>query len=332
MVVWIIRRLLMGVSTVAVLSLLIFIMIQLPAGDYLDAFLAEQESATGQRPGMGRFEVEQMRAHFGLDKPLHIQYLKWVWNVVRFDLGWSLNTQQPVTQIISERLFLTVVLALFTVFFTWLLAVPIGIYSAVRKHTPEDYAFTFIGFIGLAIPDFLLALVMMYFAFQFFDLSIGGLFSPEYLDVGWSWGRVIDLTTHLWIPAVVLGTSGTAALIRIMRANTLDELSRPYVVTARAKGLSEFRLILKYPVRVALNPFVSTIGYVLPYLFSGSVIVSVVLSLPTIGPILLRSLLAQDTAMAATILWLMAVMTVVGTLISDILLMLVDPRIRIDSG
>ena len=330
MLSWILRRILIGISTVLVLSVIIFITIQLPAGDYIDALLAEFDPEE-EIFGGGRFEIEQIRAHLGIDKPMYVQYLKWVWNTVRGDFGWSLTSQQPVSEIISERLVLTVVLALFTVLFTWALAIPIGIYSAIRQYSVADYTFTFVGFIGLAVPDFLLALVLMYLAFQYFDLSIGGLFSSEFIDAGWSLSKVWDLFKHIWIPAIVLGTSGTAALIRIMRANILDELGRPYVVTARAKGLSELRTTVKYPVRVALNPFISTIGYVLPYLLSGSVIVSVVLSLPTVGPILLRSLLAQEINLAATIVWLMAIMTVVGTIISDILLMIADPRIKIET-
>ena len=252
--------------------------------------------------------------------------------MVRWDLGWSLSTQQPVSELIGERLFLTIILALVTKVFIWVLSVPIGIYSAVRQHSVADHTFTFIGFIGLAVPDFLLALALMYFAFVWFDLSVGGLFSFDYIDAPWSFGRALDLLQHMWIPAFVLGTSGTAALIRVMRANLLDELRKPYVVTARSKGKTEFKTIMKYPVRVALNPLISTVGYVLPALIGGSVIVSVVLSLPTIGPILLRSLLQQDAVLAGTLLLLIAALTVVGTLISDILLAVADPRIRIEES
>ena len=328
MLSFMIRRFLLGASTLVGLSVIVFIIVQLPEGDYLDVYkdlLAEQ---TGDENSVSPKEIEALRKFWGLDQPLYIQYGKWFWNLVRLDFGWSLEQHRPVIDVIGERLPLTVVLAVTTVIFTWLLAIPIGVYSAVRQHSVGDYTVTFVGFIGLAVPDFLFALALMYFAFQFFDLSIGGLFSPQYLDVGWSWGRVVDLTTHLWIPAIVLGTSGTASLIRIMRANLLDELEKPYVVTARAKGVTEWKLLIKYPVRVALNPFISTIGYVLPYLLSGSVIVSVVLSLPTLGPMLLRALLQQDVIFAGTVMMMLATMTVIGTLISDILLVISDPRIK----
>jgi peptide/nickel transport system permease protein len=241
----------------------------------------------------------------------------------------SLVHAKPIKDVLSERMTMTVVLTMSTILFTWVMAIPIGIYSAVRQRSVEDYTFTFIGFIGLATPDFLLALVMMYFAFVWFDFDVGGLQSREYYGAPWSIGKLLDLGEHLIIPVIVLGTSGTAGLIRIMRANLLDELRKPYVVTARAKGLRELRLTLKYPVRVALNPLISTIGYILPALISGSVIVSVVLSLPTVGPILLQSLLGEDMFLAGTIILFLGLLTIVGTLISDILLVIIDPRIRI---
>ena len=334
MIAFIVRRTLLAASTVAMLSLITFPIVQLPEGSYLDTYIDLAQSGEG---GAGEIrispqEIEALMSFWGLDQPLYIQYAKWVWNMARFDFGQSFDQTLPVIKVIGERLPLTVVLAVFTVIFTWILAIPIGIYSAVRHHSVGDYTFTFVGFIGLAVPDFLLGLVLMYFAFVYFDLSVGGLFSSQYLDAKWDLARVWNLLQHLWIPAVVLGTSGTAALIRIMRANLLDELSRPYVVTARAKGMSELRLILKYPVRVALNPFISTIGYVLPYLISGSVIVSVVLSLPTVGPILLRGLLQQDMYLASTIILILGLMTVIGTLLSDILLVISDPRIRFEGS
>jgi peptide/nickel transport system permease protein len=226
---------------------------------------------------------------------------------------------------------MTVILAGTTALFAWGLSIPIGIYSAVRQHSIEDYTFTFIGFLGLAVPDFLLALWLLWITFTYFpDLSIGGLFSPEYLEAPWSIARFVDLAKHLWIAAFVVGTAGTAALIRVMRANLLDELNKPYVVTARAKGLPEWKVILKYPVRMALNPLVSTLGYLLPVLMSGSVIVSVVLGLPTEGPLLLRALLAEDMFVSATIVLLLGALTVIGTLLSDILLGILDPRIRMN--
>lgn len=331
MLSFLIRRLLLGLSTLVGLSVIIFLIIQLPEGDYLDVYKDLLAENTQDENALSPKEIEALRKFWGLDKPLYIQYGRWFWNLVRLDFGWSLEQHLPVIDVIGERLPLTVVLALTTVIFTWLLAIPIGIYSAVRQHSAGDYTVTFVGFIGLAIPDFLLALVLMYLSFVYLDQSIGGLFSAEYINAAWSVDRVLDLISHLWIPAIVLGTSGTAALIRIMRANLLDELEKPYVVTARAKGVSEWKLLIKYPVRVALNPFISTIGYVLPYLLSGSVIVSVVLSLPTLGPILLKALLHQDLIFAGTVMMMLASMTVVGTLISDVLLVISDPRIKFAS-
>jgi len=238
--------------------------------------------------------------------------------------------RRPVTEVIGDRLWLTVVVSVAALILTWALALPIGIYSAVRQYSVGDYVATFIGFIGLAVPNFLLALVILYFGFTLFNANVGGLFSPEFQDAPWGAGRAWDLVKHLPVPALILGLAGTAQQIRIMRANLLDELRKPYVVTARSKGLTEARVILKYPVRVALNPFASTIGYTLPYIVSGSIIVSLVLSLPTVGPLLLRALISQDMFLAGTIVLLLGVMTVIGTLISDILLVWVDPRIRLE--
>ena len=271
---------------------------------------------------------DALRREFGLDQPIVVQYAKWAWEFVRLDFGVSLAYRRPVREVISERLLMTVILASVTAMFAWSLAIPIGIYAALRQHKWEDYTFTFIGFIGLAVPDFLLALIMMYMAFQYLDLSIGGLFSDDYAVAPWSVGRVVDLMSHMWIAAVVVDTAGTAALIRVMRANLLDELHKPYVVTARAKGLGEWKIILKYPVRIALNPLVSTMGYLLPFLMSGSIIVSIVLSLPTEGPLLYAALLSEDFFVSATILFVLGFLTVIGTLISDIALGILDPRIR----
>jgi peptide/nickel transport system permease protein len=250
--------------------------------------------------------------------------------VVRGNFGMSMEWRRPVTEVIGERLWLTVVVSVAALLLTWVLALPIGIYSAVRQYSLGDYVATFIGFIGLAVPNFLLALVLLYFGFVFFNAHIGGLFSPELQDAPWNLAKVWDLMKHLPIPAVILGLAGTAQQIRIMRANLLDELRKPYVVTARSKGLPERNVILKYPVRVALNPFASTIGYTLPYIVSGSIIVSLVLGLPTVGPLLLKALIAQDMFLAGTIVLLLGVMTVIGTLASDIVLVLIDPRIRLE--
>jgi peptide/nickel transport system permease protein len=245
------------------------------------------------------------------------------------NFGMAMEWGRPVSDVIGDRLTLTMVISVAAIIFTWALALPIGIYSAVYPYSFLDYVFTLVGFIGLAIPGFLLALVVMYIGFAYFGANVGGLFSPDLAEAPWSMAKVWDLTKHLPIPAIVLGVAGTAQLIRIMRSNLLDELRKPYVMTARARGLSEYRVIMRYPVRVALNPFVSTIGYLLPYVVSGSIIVSLVLSLPTVGPLLLKALVAQDMFLAGTIVLLLGVMTVIGTFISDLLLMWVDPRIRL---
>ncbi|MEX0852782.1 MAG: ABC transporter permease [Bauldia sp.] len=319
------RRLLIAIGTLAVVSVVAFAIIQLPPGDFVDAYVGVLES-------MGDMVTEDrelaMRQQYGLLEPMYVQYFAWARDFFSGDFGLSMEYKRPVREVIGDRLWLTVAVAAASVAFVWLMALPVGIYSAVRQYSFGDYAFTFIGFLGLAVPNFLLALVVMYFSFRYFGTNVGGLFSPEYVDAPWSFAKVRDLLAHIWIPAIILGTGGTAALIRIMRANLLDELRKPYVVAAKARGLSEWGLILKYPVRVALNPFASTIGYIFPYIVSGSIIVSVVLSLPTVGPLLLRALLAQDMYLAGTIIMMIGTMTVIGTLISDVILVLVDPRIR----
>lgn len=324
---YILRRLLIALGTVWVISVISFAIIQLPPGDYVTSYIA-QLMATGTL--VTQEEAENLRIQYGLNQPLYAQYARWVWLMLQGNFGVSMEWQRPVMEVIGDRLLLTALLALAAVIFTWILAIPIGIYSAVKQYSVGDYIFTFVGFIGLAVPSFLLALVVMYLSFAYFGASIGGLFSTEYLDAPWSLGRFWDLCKHLWVPALILGTAGTAQLVRILRANLLDELRKPYVVTARAKGLSELRTILKYPVRVALNPFISTIGYTLPFLVSGSIIVSIVLSLPTVGPLLLKALIAQDMFLAGTIVLLLGLMTVIGTLVSDILLVWIDPRIRLE--
>jgi peptide/nickel transport system permease protein len=260
-----------------------------------------------------------------------IQYWKWITNVVlRGDFGLSFEWQQPVSELIWERMALTLVLTLSTLLLTWAIALPVGVFSAVKKYSIGDYVVTFVSFLGLAIPSFLLALVLMYVAAVHFGQSVGGLFSEPYQNAPWSWDKVVDLVQHLWIPVVILAVSGTASLIRVMRANMLDELNRPYVTTARAKGLSEFTLLVKYPMRLALNPFISTIAWLLPNLVSGSIIVAIVLSLPTAGPLLLQSLMSQDMYLAGAFILLICTLTVIGALVSDILLALVDPRIRLE--
>ena len=326
MVAYIVRRLLLAVLTVWAISVLSFAIIHLPPGDYVTSYIASM-SASGSAVSEG--EAKAMREQLGLDQPITVQYAKWMGLMLQGNFGMAMEWGRPVSDVIGDRMSLTVVISLAAIVFTWAVALPIGIYSAVYRYSFLDYAFTFIGFIGLAIPGFMLALVVMYIGFAYFGANVGGLFSPEFAEAPWSWARVWDLTVHLPIPAIVLGISGTAQLIRIMRSNLLDELRKPYVMTARARGLAEHRVILKYPVRVALNPFVSTIGYLLPYVVSGSIIVSLVLSLPTVGPLLLKALIAQDMFLAGTIVLLLGVLTVIGTFLSDLLLMWVDPRIRL---
>jgi peptide/nickel transport system permease protein len=254
--------------------------------------------------------------------------MKWLNLMMHGQFGESFEYSRPVTEVIGDRLWLTILLSFAAIIVTWVLALPIGIYSAVRQYSTGDYVFTFIGFIGLAVPSFLLALIVMYLGLRLFNVNLGGLFSAQYQLAPWSWGKLLDLMKHLPVPMLILALPGIAQLVRIMRANLLDELRRPYVVTARARGLAEHRVILKYPVRAALNPFASTIGYLLPYTVSGSIIISVVLSLPTVGPLLLHSLISQDMLLGSTIILLLGFLTVIGTLLSDLLLMWIDPRIR----
>jgi peptide/nickel transport system permease protein len=327
MLAYIGRRALLAIFTVWAISMLAFVIIQLPPGDYVSSYIA-QMAAMGSV--VSDEEAQTLRIQYGLGQPIYVQYWKWMKQIAEGNFGFSMEWRRPVTEVIGERLWLTVIVAVAALILTWVLALPIGIYSAVRQYSLGDYAATFIGFIGLAVPNFLLALVILYFGFTLFNANIGGLFSPELQDAPWSWARVWDLLKHLPVPALILGLAGTAQQIRIMRANLLDELRKPYVVTARSKGLSEIRVIVKYPVRMALNPFASTIGYTLPYIVSGSIIVSLVLGLPTVGPLLLKALISQDMFLAGTIVLLLGVMTVIGTLISDIVLVWIDPRIRLE--
>jgi peptide/nickel transport system permease protein len=325
MIAFIVRRFLLALATTWAISVMSFIIIQLPPGDFVDAYIARL-SASGSSVSME--EAQSMRNLYGLNQPYYVQYLKWVGRVLRGDFGESMEWQRPVAEVLGDRLWITVVVSFAALLLTWTLALPIGIYSAVRQYSIGDYAFTLVGFIGLAVPNFLLALIILYAAFRWFGLNVGGLFSTEYEMAPWSWAKAVDLMWHLPLPALILALAGTAQLIRIMRANLLDELRKPYVVTARAKGLRETRVIVKYPVRAALNPFASALAYLFPYLVSGSIIVSLVLSLPTVGPVLLKALIAQDMYLAGAIVLLLGVLTVVGTFISDLVLMWIDPRIR----
>jgi peptide/nickel transport system permease protein len=324
---YIVRRLALALLTTWAISVLAFVIIQLPPGDYITAYIA-QMTATGTV--VSQQLAEALREQYGLDQPVWVQYLRWMRLVLRGDFGMALEWGKPVAEVIGDRLWLTMALSVGAIVITWALALPIGIYSAVRQYSVGDYLATFVGFVGLAVPSFMIALILMYVGFRYFGANIGGLFSDRFVEAPWSLAKVWDLLQHLPLPAIILGLAGTAQLIRIMRANLLDELGKPYVMTARARGLTERRVILKYPVRVALNPFASTIGYLLPYVVSGSIIVSLVLSLPTVGPLLLRALIAQDMFLAGTIVLLLGVLTVLGTLISDLLLMWIDPRIRME--
>ena len=325
---WLIRRTLFAFATAWAISMLSFLIIQIPPGDYVTSYIAQLQS---QGTIFTDDEAQALRNLYGLDEPVIFQYFRWLGLMAQGDFGVSFEFNRPVLDVIGDRFLLTIVVAVAALLLTWIVALPIGIYSAVKQYSIGDYAFTFIGFIGLAIPGFLLALVLMYFGFVLFDANVGGLFSPEYAQADWSWDKLWDLMQHMPIPALVLGLSGTAFLMRIMRANLLDELRKPYLVTARAKGLTKRRAVLKYPVRVALNPFVSIVPFVLRDVVGGSVIVSIVLSLPTLGPILLKSLIAQDSFLAGTVILLLGVITVVGTLISDILLVILDPRIKFEA-
>ncbi len=325
MIQLIVRRVSILIPMLLIMSVLAFAIILAPPGDYVQSYV-DQLAASGF--AFEQSQIDNLRAQFGLGEPVYKQYLKWLWNLLHGDLGFSLEFQRPVNELVGERLLLTLLLGLFTVMFTWTMAIPIGIISAVKQYSVIDYLFTFLSYLGVGTPNFLLALVIMWFAFSTFGVKITGLFSQEYQDAAWSVGRFVDMLKHIWVPMLILGTDGTARFVRIVRANLLDELSKPYVETARAKGLPEWKVVMKYPVRIALNPFISTAGWQLPQLFSGSLIVATVLSLPTVGPLLLRALWGQDMFLAGSIVMILSALTMVGTLISDIILAAMDPRIR----
>jgi peptide/nickel transport system permease protein len=324
---YIIKRLLLLPILLIIFSIFAFVIIQAPPGDFVTTYIADL-AASGS--SVDQAQIDALRERYGLDQPMYVQYYKWMRRIITGDLGFSLDWQKPIKELIGERITLTVMLGLFTFAFTWILAVPIGIISAVKQYSFLDYFFTVFNYFGVATPTFMVALILMWIAFSKFGVSVTGLFSPEYIDAPWSIERGQDLLRHIWLPMVILGLDGTARLARIMRANLLDELNKPYVEMARAKGMSEWGLILKYPVRLAINPLVSTIGWYLPLIFSGSVIVATVLNLPTIGPMLLRSLISQDMFLAGSIVMIYLFLAVIGTLISDILLAWLDPRIRME--
>ena len=323
---YIIRRLLLMIPTLAVISIISFVVIELPPGDYVTIQVMQMEAQQ-----VSPETIENLRHQYGLDRPLHERYFRWVGNFVRGDFGYSLSWNKPVREMIGGRLGLTIVVSLSALLFTWAIAIPIGAYAALRQYSIGDYLFTFVGFLGLSVPNFMLALILMFVAYKYMGISVGGLFSETYQSAAWSWGKVFDLLAHLWIPMIVVGTAGTAGLIRIVRANLLDELGKPYVVTARAKGLKEFKLLFKYPLKIAINPLVSSIGWLLPSLISGATITAVVLGLPTAGPLFLGALKRQDMQLAGAFVMLTSSLTVIGTLLSDILLAVIDPRIRYES-
>lgn len=323
---YIVSRSLLMIPTLIVTSLVAFIIITLPPGDFATSYVVNMAA---QGDTQSQETARAIREEFGLDQPAFVRYFKWMQGIVtRGDFGIVFEMRQPVSSVIWERVLLTLILSLGSVIITWAIAFPIGIYSAVKQYSAGDYIFTFLGFIGIAVPSFLLALVLMYLQFKYLGTTSSGLFSSDYVNAPWNGEKVKDLLEHIWIPVLILAIGGTAELIRIMRANLLDELRKPYVITARAKGLPEWRVLLKYPVRMALNPFVSTIGWTLPALVSGSIILSVVMNLPTTGPMLLRALQLQDMYLAGALIFILSALTIVGTLLSDILLAWLDPRIR----
>ena len=324
---YLLSRVLGMIPTLAVISVIIFVVIQLPEGDIVSSMLDRL-----QAQGVDTTEeyVQNLRAQYNLDKPLVLQYFYWAGNFLTGDMGYSYLFSRPVNDLLWERLGYTLSITISALLFTWVVALPVGIYSAVRQYSIGDYIMTSVALVGLATPPFLLALVFMHLGFEWFGVSTGGLFSPEYEDAPWSMGRLGDLLAHLWLPMIIVGLGAAAFTMRILRANLLDELNKPYVVTARAKGVSPAKLVLKYPVRIAINPFISTIGLALPGLISGEAIVSLVMGLPTIGPLLLQALLNQDMFLAGSLLMWLAILTVLGILLSDVLLAWVDPRIRLE--
>jgi peptide/nickel transport system permease protein len=329
MLVFILKRLMILPLLMFIFSIVAFILIQAPPGDFVTSYVAEL-AASGS--SVDQLQIDALRELYGLDQPAYVQYYKWVSRMLHGDLGISLDFQKPISELIGQRLLLTVILGLATLLFTFAIALPIGILSATRQYSFLDYSFTIFNYVGVATPTFMTALILMWLAFSKFGITITGLFSPEFAEASWSWARVADLGKHIWLPMVILGLDGTARLARILRANLLDELNKPYMEMARAKGMPEWRLVLKYPVRLALNPLVSSLGWYLPLIFSGSLIVATVLNLPTIGPLLLRSLISQDMYLAGTIVLTYFGLAVIGTLLSDILLAWLDPRIRMEEA
>ena len=325
MLSYLIHRIVYMVPMLLIISIISFVLIQLPPGDFLTSYVMQlKESGTE----ISEAQIASLKKQYGLDKPLYAQYFFWLFRLLQGDMGRSLQWNLPVSTLIKERLALTITISLFSLIITWLIAIPIGIYSALHQYSIFDYVTTFIGYIGISIPNFLLALIIMYFAYAYFGISVTGLFSPQYAVAPWSWAKFIDMLHHIWVPVIIIGVSGTCGLIRIMRGCLLDELRQPYVITARAKGVPEWKLLFKYPIRIAINPIISTIGWTLPGLISGETITAIVLSIPTTGPLLFRALQSQDMYLAGSFVMLLSFFTLIGTLTSDILLVWVDPRIR----
>lgn len=322
---YLLKRCLLMIPVLLAVSVLSFAIIQLPPGDYLTSRIAKLQML-GEEASLS--EIAALREQYGLDRPLHERYVVWMGGLLRGDLGKSFIYNRPVSSLIGERLALTVTISVCSILLSWVIAIPIGIFSAIRQYSFLDYFFTFVGFIGISIPAFLLALLLMFGTYAWFDVTVVGLFSTEYAVAPWSFGKVLDLLKHIWLPAFIVGVAGTAGTIRVMRGCLLDELGKQYVIAARARGVSEVKLLLKYPVRVAINPMLSTIGWILPAVISGEVIVSVVLNLPTTGPLLLEALEMQDMYLAGSFIMILSVLTVIGTVISDLILAWSDPRIR----
>ena len=326
---YLVRRILVMIPTLLVISALIFVIIQLPEGDYLTTYIAELES---QGESVSKEKIAFLRQQYGLDKSPPEQYFAWLFGMLQGDFGYSFEYDLPVSDVVGDRLLLSFVVSFATILFTWAVAFPIGVYSATHQYSWADHGLTFLGFLGLATPNFLLALVLLYIANIYFGTSVGGLMDPQYIDQPMSFGKFVSVLEHLWVPVLVIGTSGTAGMIRRLRANLLDELQKQYVVTARAKGLPRIRVLLKYPLRMALNPFIADIGNLLPQVVSGAAIVSVVLSLPTTGPMMLSALRSQDMYLAGSFLMFLSMLTVVGMFLSDLALAALDPRIRLQGG
>src|SRR5256885_2488925 len=326
---YLVHRILIMIPTLIAISLLIFVIIHLPPGDYFSTYIAELQS---QGEGANLAKIAFLKAQYGFDRPLWQQYIYWAVGLLHGDMGYSFLYDLPFNRVVGDRLLLTFIVSFTTIVFTYIVAFPIGVYSATHQYSVSDYLLTFLGFLGLATPSFLLALLLVYLAHVYFGISVGGLMDPQYVDAPWSWGKIASVFAHIWIPVVVIGLAGTASMIRRLRANLLDELQKQYVVTARAKGLPPVRLLFKYPLRLALNPFISDIGSLLPHIISGPAVVSIVMSLPTTGPMLLDALRSQDMLLAGSFLMFMASLTVIGVFLSDLALAALDPRIRLHVG